>query len=114
MFDPATEPRWMRRCTALALRLGFMPSLAGLCALLVLGVLGLTQASVWLIGQGPKPLALFVAGAIALVLSPFLAAWLLRLMFQLDAARQRHTRQCHQGRSDRCPQPPPLHAGRRA
>jgi diguanylate cyclase len=91
MFDPAAEPRWMRRCTALALRLGFLPSLAGLSTLLVLGVLALTQASLWLIGQGPKPLALLVTGAIALVLSPFLAAWLLRLMFQLDAARQRQS-----------------------
>jgi diguanylate cyclase (GGDEF)-like protein len=91
MFDPAAEPRWMRRCTALALRLGFLPSLAGLSLLLVLGVLGLTQAAVWLIGQGPKPLALLVAGAMALVLSPFLAAWMLQLMFQLDAARQRQS-----------------------
>lgn len=89
MFDPAAEPRWMRRCTALALRLGFLPSLAGLSALLVAGVLGLTQAAVLFIGQGPKPQALLVAGAFALVLSPFLAAWLLQLMFQLSAARQR-------------------------
>jgi GGDEF domain-containing protein len=73
------------------LRLGFLPSLAGLSLLLVLGVLGLTQAAVLIIGQGPRPLALLVAGAMALVLSPFLAAWLLRLMFQLDAARQRHS-----------------------
>jgi hypothetical protein len=110
MFDPAAEPRWMRRCTALALRLGFLPALAGLSVVLVLGVLGLTQAAVLMIGQGPRPVALLVAGAMALVLSPFLAAWLLRLMFQLDAARQR---QCHQGRPDRCPQPPPFHAGGR-
>ena len=91
MFDPAAEPRWMRRCTALALRLGFLPSLVGLSLLLSLGVLGLTQAALWFIGQGPKPLALLVAGAMSLVLSPFLAAWLLQLMFQLDAARQRHS-----------------------
>jgi diguanylate cyclase (GGDEF)-like protein len=91
MFDPASEPRWMRRCTALALRLGFLPALAGLSGLLVLGVLGLTQAALWLTGLGPQPLALVVAGALALVLSPFMAAWLLRLMFQLDAARQRHS-----------------------
>ena len=91
MFDPAAEPRWMRRCTALALRLGFLPSLAGLSLLLSFGVLGLTQAAVWFIGQGPKPQALLVAGAMSLVLSPFLAAWLLQLMFQLNAARQRHS-----------------------
>jgi diguanylate cyclase (GGDEF)-like protein len=90
MFDPAAEPRWMRRCTALALRLGFLPSLAGLSLLLVLGVLALTQAAVWWIG-GPQSLALWTAGVMALLLSPFLAAWLLQLMFQLDAARQRHT-----------------------
>lgn len=89
MFDPAAEPRWMRRCAALALRLGFLPSLAGLSALLVLGVLGLTQAAVLLLASGPKPQALQVAGAMSLVLSPFLAAWLLQLMFQLSAARQR-------------------------
>ena len=79
----------MRRCTALALRLGFLPSLAAFSLLLVLGVLGLTQTAVWIIGQGPRPQALLVAGAMAVVLSPFLAAWLLGLMFQLDAARQR-------------------------
>jgi diguanylate cyclase (GGDEF)-like protein len=91
MFDPAAEPRWMRQCTALALRLGFLPALAGLSLLLLLGVLGLTQAAILLLGQGPKPLALLAAGALALLLSPVLAAWLLRLMFQLDAARQRHS-----------------------
>lgn len=91
MFDPAAEPRWMRRCTALALRLGFLPSLAGLSIVLVLAVLGLTQASILLMAQGPKPLALLIAGALAFVLSPFLAAWLLRLMFQLHAARQRQS-----------------------
>ena len=52
---------------------------------------GLTQAALWFTGQGPKPLALLAAGATALVCSPFIAAWLLRLMFQLDAARQRHS-----------------------
>ena len=91
MFDPAAEPRWMRRITALALRLGFLPSLAGLSLLLVLGVLGLTQAALWLSGQSPKPMALLIAGSMALLLSPFLSAWLLQLMFQLDAARQRHS-----------------------
>lgn len=91
MFDPAAEPRWMRRCTALALRLGFLPSLLGMSLLLVLAVLGLTQAALWATGQGPKPLALLAAGAMALLCSPFIAAWLLRLMFQLDAARQRHS-----------------------
>ncbi len=89
MFDPAAEPRWMRRFTALALRLGFVRSLAGLSAVLVLLVLGLTQAAVLLVGRGAQPLALWSAGTVALVLSPFLAALLLRLMFQLDAARQR-------------------------
>lgn len=91
MFDPAAEPRWMRRCTALALRLGFLPSLAGLSLVLVALVVGLTQVAIWWIGQGPKPLALLAAGTMALLLSPFLAAWLLRLIFQLDAARQRHS-----------------------
>ncbi len=89
MFDPAADSHWMRRCTALALRLGFLPSLAGLSALLVLAVLGLTQAAVWLIGHGPRPMALWVAGGLSLLLSPFMAAFALRLMFQLDAARQR-------------------------
>jgi diguanylate cyclase (GGDEF)-like protein len=89
MFDPAAEPRWMRRCTTLALRLGFLPALAGLSAVLVLAVLGLAQAVVLVIGQGPRPMALWATGALALLLSPFLAALLLRLMFQLEAARQR-------------------------
>ncbi len=91
MFDPAAEPRWMRRCTALALRLGFLPSLLGLSGALVLGVLALTQLALTLAGAAPRPLALLIAGAMALVLSPFIAAWLLRLMFQLHAARQRHS-----------------------
>ena len=93
MFDPAAEPRWMRRCTALALRLGFLPSLAAASLLLVALVVGLTQAAIWWLGAGPKPMALWLAGGMTLLLSPFLAAWLLRLMFQLDAARQRHSAQ---------------------
>ena len=81
----------MRRCTALALRLGFLPALAGASLLLVAGVLGLTHAALLLLGQGLQPTALLVSGAIALLLSPLLAAWLLRLMFQLDAERRRHS-----------------------
>ena len=114
MFDPAAEPRWMRRCTALALRLGFLPSLAALSLLLVLGVLGLTQAAVLIIGQGPRPLALLVAGAMALAavaLSGGLAA-----AADVPAGRRAPAsqRQCHQGRPDRRAQPPPFHAGGRA
>jgi diguanylate cyclase len=90
MFDPAAEPRWMRRCAALALRLGFLPALVGLSGLLVVAVLTLTEGAIVLIGHGPMPLALLAAGAMTMLLSPFLAAWLLRLIFQLDAARQRH------------------------
>lgn len=89
MFDPAAEPRWISRLSALALRLGFVPSLAGLSVLLVLLVLGLTQASLLLIGQADRSTALLAAGGCALVVSPFLAAWLLQLMFQLEAARRR-------------------------
>jgi diguanylate cyclase len=91
MFDPAAEPRWMRRCGALALRMGFGLSLASLSGVLVLLVLGLTQASSWALGQGTNTTALLAAGAVAAVLAPMAAAWLLKLMFQLDAARQRNT-----------------------
>ena len=75
--------------SALALRFGFGPSLAGLSALIVLAVLGLTQVALLLLGQGSRPVALLAAGGCALVVSPFLSAWLLQLMFQLEAARRR-------------------------
>lgn len=90
LFDPAAEPRWISRASALALRLGFVPSLAGLSAVLVLAVLGLTQLATAALGLGTRPTALLAAGACALVLAPFLSAWLLQLMFQLEAARRRH------------------------
>lgn len=89
MFNPAAEPRWISRLSALALRLGFGPSLAGLSVLIVLAVLGLTQLALLLLGQGWRPMALLAAGGSALVVSPFLSAWLLQLMFQLDAVRRR-------------------------
>jgi diguanylate cyclase (GGDEF)-like protein len=91
MFDPAREPRWIGRATALAQRLGFLPSLVAASALLVLAVLGLTQAATWLLGLGTRPLALLAAGGGALVLAPFIAAGLLQLMFQLDVARRRQS-----------------------
>jgi diguanylate cyclase (GGDEF)-like protein len=89
MFNPAHQPRWIGRASALALRLGFLPSLAGLSAVLVLLVLGLTHGATLLLGLGTRPAALLTAGALSVVLSPFLAAWLLQLMFQLEAARRR-------------------------
>lgn len=89
MFDPAAEPRWISRASALALRLGFLPSLAGLSAVLVLAVLALTQIVTVLLGLGTRPAALLGAGVCAVLAAPFLGAWLLQLMFQLDAARQR-------------------------
>jgi diguanylate cyclase (GGDEF)-like protein len=91
MFDPAREPRWIGRAIALAQRLGYLPSLVASSALLVLAVLGLTQAATWLLGLGTRPLALLAAGGWALVLAPFIAAGLLQLMFQLDAARRRQS-----------------------
>ncbi len=102
-------------CTALALRLGFVPSLAGLSALAGAGRAGF---DLWRTAADRASAA--AAGAMGWQVaqrcwpSPLLAAWLLRLVFQLGAARQRHSGQRHAGRTDWRAQPSPLHASGRA
>jgi diguanylate cyclase len=89
MFDPSAEPEWMRRVSTLALRLGFRRALAALSGAMVLMVL--TLAGLAFVGLGQHPMAMLAAGALALLLAPLFSLWLLRLVFQLDAARQHQT-----------------------
>ena len=91
MFDPTADLPWMRRLSALALRLGFARALVASIVLLVSLALALAQAVAWWIGPGPLPTALLATAAAALLIAPPLCACVLLLVFQLDAARQRHT-----------------------
>ena len=91
MFDPTADLPWMRRLSMLALRLGFARALAASSVLLVLLAVSLAQIVALWIGPGPLPVVLLATGAVVLLIAPPLCACVLLLLFQLDAARQRHT-----------------------
>jgi diguanylate cyclase (GGDEF)-like protein len=93
MFDPTADVRWLRRLADMALRLGFVRAMLLLSVVLLAISVALVQLLAWWIGPGPLPTtALAVAAVMALLAPAVSAAWLL-LVFQLDAARQRHSGQ---------------------
>ena len=85
MFDPHSEPRWMRRFSQFVLRQGFRR------ALLLCGALGalLALLAQRLLASGGAFVApaLWVVAALAGALAVLVV---LRLVFQLDTARQQH------------------------
>lgn len=91
MLDPSAEPAWLRRCSIWALRIGYRRALLAASAVLLGLALGAVQLLLWLAGRAAPGSILLGAGAVLLVLAPWLAGVVLRLLFQLDAARQRHS-----------------------
>ena len=89
--DPQAEPapgllRWL--CHGV-LRLGLWRSTALLTATVCLMAVPLAQVVVSLFGRGDRTIALVSATALSLLLTPLLGSILLRLVFQLELARQK-------------------------
>lgn len=91
MLDPSVEPAWLRRFSEAALRIGYRRAL--LVCSLSLGLLALAGVELLLWSSGQPALWPVLAGAAALLAlgTPWAVSVGLRLVFQLDAARQRHT-----------------------
>jgi diguanylate cyclase (GGDEF)-like protein len=85
--DPA--PGAVAWLSGLVLRLGLWRTTAllsvGVCALAAL----LVQVVISVLGRGDRPVALVSAIVLSLLLTPLIASTLLRLVFQLEQARQR-------------------------
>lgn len=91
LSDAVAEPApgLLRRLSRGVLRLGLWRSTALLTiAVWILAVVG-AQAMISLLGRGDRTVAIVSASTLALLLTPLLGAGLLRLVFQLELARQR-------------------------
>lgn len=91
MLDPSVEPAWVRRFSEAALQVGYRRALLACSSALFVTVLGSVQLLLWASGQPAQWPVLLGAAVPSLFLAPWLASVGLRLVFQLDAARQRHT-----------------------
>jgi diguanylate cyclase (GGDEF)-like protein len=86
---PGRIQRQWRRLGRSVLHLGLWRSTALLTAAVWVLAVALAQLMVSLLGQGDRFVALVSASVLSLLLTPLPGAALLRLVFQLEAARQR-------------------------
>jgi len=91
MLDPSVEPAWVRRFSEAALQMGYRRALLSCGSGLFLAGLSAVQALLWACGQASQWPVLLGAAVPLVLLAPWAASVGLRLVFQLDAARQRHT-----------------------
>lgn len=88
--DPADPPRGLsRRFGRALLRLGLWRATALLTILVWMAAVVGAQAMISLLGRGDRTVAIVSASTLSLLLTPLVGARLLRLVFQLELARQR-------------------------
>jgi diguanylate cyclase (GGDEF)-like protein len=84
--DP--PPRWFSRLTQLLMRLGVWRGTALMTLAVMLLALGISQAVISVVGHGDRWIAAGSAALCTLLLTPPIVAVVLRLVFELDKARQ--------------------------
>src|SRR5437762_5657691 len=89
--DTDPEPAWFRWLSRLVLQLGpWRATLAMTLVVMVLSV-ALAEGVILALGRGNPLIAAFIATLCALVLTPLVGSFVLRLVFELDQTRQRLT-----------------------
>ena len=91
MFDPAADLPWLRRLSAAAVRMGFARALVMSALLLGLATVALVQAVALWVDPRAMLTVLLATAVVMSLLAPVLCAGVLLLVFQLEAARQRHS-----------------------
>jgi len=87
--DDAPPPDLFRRLSRLLLRLGPRRALAALTLLVLAGALAVPQLVISVLGHGDRLIAAVSASLASLLLTPIFGSLLLRLVFELEATRER-------------------------
>jgi diguanylate cyclase (GGDEF)-like protein len=90
-FTSESEPGWFRWLSRIVMRLGLVRATAVLTATVTLLSIGLAELIVAVFGRGNLVIAAFTAALCALVITPLVGSCVLRLVFELDRARERLT-----------------------
>jgi diguanylate cyclase (GGDEF)-like protein len=91
VFTSESEPGWFRWLSRMVMRLGLVRATAVLTGVVALSSIGLSELVIIVIGRGNLVLAACIATLCSLVITPVVGSCVLRLVFELDRARQRLT-----------------------
>jgi diguanylate cyclase len=86
-----SEPGWFRWLSRLVMRLGLTRATVALTVLVTLMAVLISQALISMLGHGDRGIALVSASLCSLLLTPAVGTVVLRLVFELDRARQQLT-----------------------
>ena len=90
-FTSDSEPGWFRWLSALVMRLGLVRATAALTAIVIVLAAAIAQLVITLAGHGDRVIALVSATVCSSLLTPVIGYLILRLVFELDRARQQLT-----------------------
>jgi diguanylate cyclase len=89
-FSTESEPGWFRWLSRLV-RLGIVRATIALTALVTVSAVLISQLVITLAGHGDRIIALVSSSLCSVVLTPIVGSMVLRLVFELDRARQQLT-----------------------
>ena len=87
-FTPDSETSRFRWLTRIVLRLGLTRSLLALTGIVTVLAVAISQAVISVVGHGDRVIATASATLCSLLLTPLVGSFVLRLVFELDRARQ--------------------------
>lgn len=90
-FSPDSQPGWFRGLTRVVMRLGMRRATLALTAIVVVLAVLISQAVIGVVGHGDRWIATGSATLCSLLLTPAIGSFILRLVFELDHARQQLT-----------------------
>jgi diguanylate cyclase len=88
---PDTEPAWLRWLSRFVRRLGPLRATLAMTLLVTVLSVALAQLVIGVLGRGDRLIAAGSATLCAVVLTPLIGSFVLRLVFELDRTRQRLT-----------------------
>jgi len=89
-FSTESEPRWFRWLNRLV-RLGLVRASVALTVVVALAAVLISQLVITVAGHGDRVIALVSSSLCSVVLTPIIGTMILRLVFELDQARQQLT-----------------------
>ncbi|HJV64004.1 MAG TPA: diguanylate cyclase [Albitalea sp.] len=90
-FSSESEPAWLRSLTRLVMRLGVLRGMLALTGIVALLAGVIAQLVITILGQGNRWIAAGTSTLCSVLLTPIIGSFLLRLVFELDKARQQLT-----------------------
>jgi len=90
-FSPDSEPSWFRWLSRMVLKLGVARGVAAMTGVVTLLAVAISQEVISVLGRGDRGIAAGSATLCSVVLTPLIGYFVLRLVSELDRARQQLT-----------------------